>query len=226
MADWSGALDTIAGMKGEIGEGFLQTLIMLGISVPLSVLAGGVLGVWLFACQNRELFYNRPAGRLLEYVINTVRAFPFIILILYVGPLTKLLLGSTLGPVAAGVGLTVAGAFFFARLAEQNLREVPRGIIEAAVSMGASPWQIIFKVLFSEARAGMVSSITVLTIGLLSYSAAVGMIGGGGIGDLAVRYGYHRYQDELMHFLVLILVVLVNLIQAAGNWMARKLDKR
>lgn len=221
-----GAFASIFEMRGEIAESFLQTLVMLAISVPLSVLFGGALGVWLFASQNKELFYNRPVGRMLEYVINTVRAFPFIILILYIGPLTKLLLNTTLGPVAAGVGLTVAGSFFFARLAEQNLREVPRGIIEAAVSMGASPWQIIVKVLFSEARSGMVSSITVLAIGLLSYSAAVGMIGGGGIGDLAIRYGYHRYQDELMHFLVLILVILVNLIQAAGNMAARKLDKR
>jgi D-methionine transport system permease protein len=128
--------------------------------------------------------------------------------------------------VAASLVLSVSGLFYFARLVEQNLREVPRGVIEAAISMGAAPMTIIRKVLLNEARAGMVSSITVLTIGLLSYSAAAGMIGGGGLGDLAIRYGYYRYQTEVIVFIVALLVLLVVVIQSLGNWIARKLDKR
>ena len=142
------------------------------------------------------------------------------------GPLTLLINGKSIGPVAASLILSVSGMFYFARLVEQNLREVPRGIIEAATSMGASPMRIIGKVLLSEARSGMVLSITVLTIGLLSYSAAAGMIGGGGLGDLAVRYGYHRFQTDVMIFIVTVLVLAVIVIQSAGNRIARKLDKR
>lgn len=142
------------------------------------------------------------------------------------GPLTLLIIGKSIGPVAASLILSVSGMFYFARLVEQNLREVPRGIIEAATSMGASPMRIIGKVLLSEARSGMVLSITVLTIGLLSYSAAAGMIGGGGLGDLAVRYGYHRFQTDVMIFIVTVLVLAVIVIQSAGNRIARKLDKR
>lgn len=123
------------------------------------------------------------------------------------GPLTLLIIGKSIGPVAASLILSVSGMFYFARLVEQNLREVPRGIIEAATSMGASPMRIIGKSAVIEARSGMVLSITVLTIGLLSYSAAAGMIGGGGLGDLAVRYGYHRFQTDVMIFIVTVLVL-------------------
>ena len=122
--------------------------------------------------------------------------------------------------------MSVSGLFYFARLVEQNLREVPKGVIEAATAMGASPLAIVCKVLLNEARAGMVSSITVLIIGLLSYSAAAGTIGGGGLGDLASRYGYYRYKTDVMIFIVAILVLLVILIQSIGNALARKLDKR
>ena len=141
-------------------------------------------------------------------------------------PATRTIVGSTIGPVAASLVLSVSGLFYFARLVEQNLREVPKGIIEAAISMGAAPMTIIRKVLINEARAGMVYSVTVLAIGLLSYSAAAGMIGGGGLGDLAIRYGYYRYQTEVIIFIVAILVLLVVLMQYAGNLIAQKLDKR
>ncbi len=220
------AVDNLWGMQDEILKAAWETLVMLGISVPASVFFGTLLGIGMFATGNHMLFFSPALNKILDNVINLIRAFPFVILMVAMGPLTLLIIGKSIGPVAASLILSVSGMFYFARLVEQNLREVPRGIIEAATSMGASPITIIFKVLLSEARSGMVLSITVLTIGLLSYSAAAGMIGGGGLGDLAVRYGYHRFQTDVMVFIVAVLVLAVIVIQSAGNRIARKLDKR
>ena len=185
-----------------------------------------ILGVLLFVTSSHQLHYNKQLNLFLDNLVNLMRAFPFVILMIAMIPVTRAIIGTTIGPVAASLVLSVSGLFYFARLVEQNLREVPRGVIEAASAMGASPMSIICKVLLNEARAGMVSSITVLAIGLLSYSAAAGMIGGGGLGDLAIRYGYYRYQMEVIIFIVAILVLLVILIQGIGNSLARKLDKR
>lgn len=220
------AVSTIVGMKGEIIQALGETFIMVGLSTTIAVIFGTVLGVLLFVSANRQLYYNKPLDFVLDNLVNLMRAFPFVILMIAMIPATRAIIGTTIGPVAASMVLSVSGLFYFARLVEQNLREVPRGVIEAAISMGASPATIIRKVLLSEARAGMVSSITVLAIGLLSYSAAAGMIGGGGLGDLAIRYGYYRYQTEVIVFIVAILVVLVVLIQSIGRMLARKLDKR
>ncbi len=223
---WAKAIDNLWGMQSEILKATWETLVMLGISVPVSVFFGTLLGIGMFATGNHMLFFSPTLNKILDNVINLIRAFPFVILMVAMGPLTLLIIGKSIGPVAASLILSVSGMFYFARLVEQNLREVPRGIIEAATSMGASPMRIIGKVLLSEARSGMVLSITVLTIGLLSYSAAAGMIGGGGLGDLAVRYGYHRFQTDVMIFIVTVLVLAVIVIQSAGNRIARKLDKR
>jgi D-methionine transport system permease protein len=141
-------------------------------------------------------------------------------------PLTRILVGSTIGPVAAAVPLSFAAIPYFARLVEQTLREIPRGVIEAAEAMGASPMQIICKVLLNEGRSGLISSLTILTISFLSYSAVAGVVGGGGIGDLAIRYGYYRYETEVMVAMVLLLVVIVQIIQLVGNRLAARLDKR
>jgi D-methionine transport system permease protein len=223
---WAKAIDNLWSMQSEILKATWETLVMLGISVPVSVFFGTLLGIGMFATGNHMLFFSPTLNKILDNVINLIRAFPFVILMVAMGPLTLLIIGKSIGPVAASLILSVSGMFYFARLVEQNLREVPRGIIEAATSMGASPMRIIGKVLLSEARSGMVLSITVLTIGLLSYSAAAGMIGGGGLGDLAVRYGYHRFQTDVMIFIVTVLVLAVIVIQSAGNRIARKLDKR
>ena len=223
---WAKAIDNLWSMQSEILKATWETLVMLGISVPVSVFFGTLLGIGMFATGNHMLFFSPTLNKILDNVINLIRAFPFVILMVAMGPLTLLIIGKSIGPVAASLILSVSGMFYFARLVEQNLREVPRGIIEAATSMGASPMRIIGKVLLSEARSGMVLSITVLTIGLLSYSAAAGMIGGGGLGDLAVRYGYHRFQTDVMVFIVAVLVLAVIVIQSAGNRIARKLDKR
>lgn len=228
MADltWDAAVQTIAGMKGEIVQALWETFLMVGLSTTVAVLLGTLLGVALFVTGSRQLYYRRSLHLALDNLVNLMRAFPFVILMVALIPMTRAVAGSTIGPIPASLVLSVSGLFYFARLVEQNLREVPRGVIEAAISMGATPLAIIRKVLLNEARAGMVSSITVLAIGLLSYSAAAGMIGGGGLGDLAIRYGYYRYQTEVMIFIVAVLVLLVVLIQSTGNWLAKKLDKR
>ncbi len=222
----SQALNTIGAMRDEIVQALWETFIMVGLSTAFATLFGTLLGILLFVTSSRQLYYNRPLNLVLDNVVNLMRAFPFVILMIAMIPATRAIVGSTIGPVAASLVLSVSGLFYFARLVEQNLREVPRGVIEAAISMGATPMSIIRKVLLNEARAGMVYSITVLAIGLLSYSAAAGMIGGGGLGDLAIRYGYYRYQTEVIIFIVAILVLLVVLMQGTGNWIARKLDKR
>ncbi|WP_107726703.1 methionine ABC transporter permease [Neisseria weaveri] len=220
------AVQNITAMRGEIVQALWETFIMVGLSTTFATVFGTALGVLLFVTANRQLHYSRKLNFVLDNIVNLMRAFPFVILMIAMIPATRAIVGSTIGPVAASLVLSVSGLFYFARLVEQNLREVPRGVIEAASSMGATPLAIIRKVLLNEARAGMVSSITVLAIGLLSYSAAAGMIGGGGLGDLAIRYGYYRYQTEVIIFIVAILVLLVILMQTTGNFIARKLDKR
>ena len=213
-------------LKDEFIQAVQDTAIMVGVASTIGIIFGGAWSIWLYLSGDKQLFQHRILNSVLNWVISFMRAFPFVILMMALIPATRAIVGSTIGPVAASLVLSVSGLFYFARLVEQNLREVPRGVIEAAISMGAAPMTIIRKVLLNEARAGMVSSITVLTIGLLSYSAAAGMIGGGGLGDLAIRYGYYRYQTEVIVFIVALLVLLVVVIQSLGNWIARKLDKR
>lgn len=225
VIDFAAAYDKLWQMRAEIVKATLETLLMLGISTGVAIAIGGVFGVFLFLSSDRQLFRNKPLYAILGGFTNFMRAFPFVILMIAMSPLTKTIVGTGIGPIAASLVLAIAGSFYFARLVEQNLRDVPRGIIEASESMGATPWTIV-KVLLTEARSGLVLSVTILCISLLSYSAAAGMIGGGGLGDLAIRYGYYRYQTEVMVFIVAMLSVMVVAIQAFGNWLAARLDKR
>jgi D-methionine transport system permease protein len=210
----------------ELWTAFLQTALMLGIGLSSAVLIGGPLGVLLFLFADGQALQNRKLALVLGWCVNTVRSFPFIILMVALVPVTRSLAGTSIGPLAAAVPLSFAAIPYFARLVEQNLREVPRGVIEAAQSMGASEFQIVLRVLLPEARAALVLSLTVLAISFLSYSAVAGVVGGGGIGDLAIRYGYYRFETDVMVFTVVILVALVQLIQLTGNRVARRLDKR
>lgn len=203
-----------------------QTFLMVGLSVFSALLLGTPLGVLLLLTDKGQLLEHGALFRILNTFVNIVRSFPFIILLVALIPLTRLLIGSTVGPVAASVPLSLAAIPYFARLVEQSLREVPKGEIEAAVAMGASILQIIWKVLLVEARSGIVLALTVATISFLSYSAMAGVVGGGGIGDLAIRYGYYRFQTDVMVAMILLLIVLVQVIQWAGNRIARSLDKR
>jgi D-methionine transport system permease protein len=203
-----------------------QTLTMLGIGLSAAVLLGGPLGILLFLVGSGQSLQNRPLALLLGWTVNTIRSFPFIILLVALVPLTRLIVGSSIGPVAASVPLSIAAVPYFARLVEQTLREVPRGVVEAAHAMGASELQIVLRVLLVEARSGLVLALTVLAISFLSYSAVAGVVGGGGIGDLAIRYGYYRFETDVMIFTVAVLVALVQVIQLTGTRVARRLDKR
>ena len=222
---WQESIDSLWAIREEIVKSLQETIIMMGISTTVAILIGGVFGIFLFLTSDKQFLQNKHLSTLLGAFTNFMRAFPFIILMIAMGGITKMIVGTKIGPVAASMVLAVAGSFYFARLVEQNLREVPRGIIEATESMGAKPFTII-KVLLNEARSGLVLSVTILCITLLSSSAAAGMIGGGGIGDLAVRYGHMRSRSEVTIFVVIVLSLIVIAIQGLGNFLADKLDKR
>jgi D-methionine transport system permease protein len=219
-------LASIVSVLPDLWTAFLQTALMLGIGLTSALVIGGPLGVLLFLFADGQALQNRTLALVLGWFVNTVRSFPFIILMVALVPVTRSLAGTSIGPLAAAVPLSFAAIPYFARLVEQNLREVPRGVIEAAQAMGASEFQIVLRVLLPEARAALVLSLTVLAISFLSYSAVAGVVGGGGIGDLAIRYGYYRFETEVMVFTVVILVALVQLIQLTGTRIARRIDKR
>ena len=223
---WAGAWEHLADMQDEIVQAAIETALMLGIGLGAALLFGLPLGVLLYLTRRGNMADNRWLHGLLSWVVNLVRSFPFIILMVVLSGFTRMVAGTSIGPLAAAVPLSFAAIPYFARLAEQSLREIPRGVLEAAQAMGASPLQIIVKVLLVEARAGLIAGFTILTISFLSYSAVAGVVGGGGIGDLAIRYGYQRYDTVVLVAMSLLLIVLVQLIQLAGNYAAARLDKR
>ncbi len=210
----------------EIQVAFYQTLIMIGISLGVALVIGLPLGILLFITDRGLFWENRPVNSVIGFVVNIVRSIPFIILLVALIPLTQLITGTTIGPVAASVSLSVAAIPFFARIVETALRDIDKGVIEAAIAVGATPWMIIKDVLLPEAKASLIQGITLTVISLIAHSAMAGVVGGGGIGDLAIRFGYYRYDNTIMIVTVVILIVLVQLIQQAGDFTAKKLDKR
>ena len=220
------SINNVINLLPEIWVALGQTMTMLGIGLTAAILVGGPLGILLFLVSEGQSLENRPLSMILGWLVNTVRSFPFIILLVALTPFTRIIAGTSIGPLAASVPLSFAAIPYLARLVEQNLREVPRGVIEAAHAMGASELQIIFRVLLVEARSGLVLALTVLSISFLSYSAVAGVVGGGGIGDLTIRYGYYRFETDIMVATVAILIVLVQTIQFAGTRIAKRLDKR
>jgi len=201
----------------EIGYASLDTLNMLGGSLLFTVLLGLPLGVLLFLCGPRQLFEQKALYGLLSLLVNVLRSVPFVILLILMIPLTVLITGTSLGVAGAIPPLVVGATPFFARLVETALREVDRGIIEATQAMGASTLQIIFRALLPEALPGLIAAATVTAITLVSYTAMSGLIGGGGLGDLAVRYGYQRYQPDVMAVTVILLLILVQILQSTGD---------
>lgn len=201
----------------EIGYASLDTLNMLGGSLLFTVLLGLPLGVLLFLCGPRQLFEQKALYGLLSLLVNVLRSVPFVILLILMIPLTVLITGTSLGVAGAIPPLVVGATPFFARLVETALREVDRGIIEATQAMGASTLQIIFRTLLPEALPGLIAAATVTAITLVSYTAMSGLIGGGGLGDLAVRYGYQRYQPDVMAVTVILLLILVQILQSTGD---------
>ncbi|WP_439886962.1 methionine ABC transporter permease [Pseudomonas sp. MBLB4123] len=201
----------------EIGQASLDTLSMLGGSLLFTVLLGLPLGVLLFLTGPRQLFEQKALYAVLSLLVNVLRSVPFVILLILMIPLTVLVTGTSLGVAGAIPPLVVGATPFFARLVETALREVDRGIIEATQAMGATTRQIITNALLPEALPGLVAAVTVTAITLVSYTAMSGLIGGGGLGDLAVRYGYQRYQPDVMLVTVVLLLVLVQILQSAGD---------
>ncbi|MEK3800602.1 methionine ABC transporter permease [Peribacillus sp. FSL H8-0477] len=210
----------------DILKAFGQTMYMIGISLTVAIVIGLPLGIVLFITDRGLFLENRFVKGTLGFIVNMVRSIPFIILLVALIPLTKLLVDSTIGPAAASVSLSVAATPFFARIVETSLREIDKGVIEAAVAVGATPWMIIKDVLLPEAKSSIVQGVTMTIISLVAYSAMAGVVGGGGIGDLAIRFGYYRYDNTIMVVTVVILIVLVQIIQQLGDWTSKAIDKR
>ncbi|MBO0998748.1 ABC transporter permease [Bacillus sp. SD075] len=218
--------DNIISLLPEIYLGVGQTFLMVGIAILAAILLGLPLGFITFLTSKEQLLEQTILNNVLNAMINTVRSFPFIILLIALIPFTRTILGTSVGPLAASIPLSIAAIPFLARLVEQSLREVPKGTIEAAVAMGGSPFQIISKVLLLEARSGLLLGLTVTSVSFISYSAIAGVVGGGGIGDLAIRYGYYRFQTDIMITTVFLLIIIVQSVQFTGNYLSAKLDKR
>ncbi|MFG1480997.1 methionine ABC transporter permease [Xanthobacter sp. V4C-4] len=203
-----------------------QTLYMVAASGLLGTAIGLPLGVFLATSRAGELFAAPWANHILGLVVNAARSTPFIILVVAIIPFTRLVAGTSIGTNAAIVPLTVAAAPFIARLIEASIREVDQGLVEAARAMGASPLQIVAKVLLPEALPSITLALTLAVVSLLGYSAMVGAVGGGGLGDLGIRFGYQRFMPEVMATVVIVLIVLVQGVQTLGDGLARRLDKR
>ncbi|KDN59688.1 MAG: ABC transporter permease [Exiguobacterium sp.] len=210
----------------EIWRSIGETFIMVGVSILAAVLVGLPLGTWLYLSRKGQLLENRAVFSVLNLVVNIVRSFPFLLLVVFLIPFTRLIIGTAIGTAAATVPLAIIAIAHYSRLVEQSLLDVPRGVVEAAVSMGASIKDVIFKFLYVEARSGLVLGLTTSIISFISYSTIMGVVGGGGIGDFAIRYGYQQFKTELMMYMILIMLLFVQMIQFTGTTVARLIDKR
>lgn len=204
----------------------LDTLYMVAISGVIATLLGLPLGVMLYVTRPRQILAMPALNQVLGIVTNVGRSIPFIILMVAIIPFTRMLVGTSIGINAASVPLTIAAIPFVARLIEGALNEISPGLIESAQSMGATPWQIITKVLIPEARGGIITGLTITLVTLVSYSAMAGAVGGGGLGDLGIRYGYNRFNPTIMLITVIILVVMVQGFQSLGDYLVRKSDRK
>ncbi|MBN9468868.1 MAG: ABC transporter permease [Bosea sp.] len=203
-----------------------DTLLMVAIAAGLGTLLGLPLGVFLATSKRGELFAAPAVNAILGTLVNATRSTPFIILVVAIIPFTRLIAGTSIGTTAATVPLTVAATPFIARLIEGAIREVDQGLVEAARSMGATPVQIVCKVLVPEALPAITLGLTLALVSLIGFSAMVGAVGGGGLGDLGIRYGYQRFMPEVMAAVVAVLIVLVQAVQSLGDRLARHLNKR
>lgn len=210
----------------EIGIATWDTLLMLGGSMVFTVLLGLPLGVFLFLFDRGQLLAAPRVHAVLSLVVNALRSLPFVILLIVLIPFTLLVAGTSLGVAGAIPPLVVGATPFFARLVEAALRGVDRGITEAGLAMGATPAQLVWQALLPEARPAILSAATVTAITLVSYTAMSGVIGGGGLGDLAIRFGYQRFQTEVMVVTVALLLLLVQLLQMLGDWLVRRYTRR
>ena len=184
------------------------------------------LGVILVITDKNHISPNEKVNSILGGIVNITRSIPFIILMIAIIPFTRFIIGTSIGATATVVPLVICAIPFVARIVDTALKETDKGIIEAAKSMGASPWEIIIKVMIPETLPSLLLGASVVTITHIGYSATAGVVGGGGLGDIAIRYGYYRYQKDLMIITIVILVLIVQVIQSVGNFMSRKIDKK
>ena len=213
----------------DLVSAFGETFLMVGVSLALSIIIGIPLGLLLFVTDKGLFLQNRLLNFVGGISVNIIRSVPFVILLVLVLPLTQKLIGSTIGPGAASVPLSIAAIAFYARLVQVSLCEVDRGVIEAATATGATPVQIIYHVLLPESLPGLLRGLTVTAVSLVGYSAMAGIVGGGGgggVGDLAIRFGYYRYETNVMIATVVLLIILVQVVQSLGDAVANKTEKR
>ena len=207
-------------------EGIFVTLYMTLATTFMGYVLGLPMGIALVITAPKGLRPNKIIYKVLDVVVNVVRSFPFLILLIVIQPLTRIIVGKSYGPTATIVPLTLSAAPFIARMVESSLLEVDHGVIEAAQSMGANLWTIIWKVMIGEAKTSLIVNVTIALGTILGYSAMAGIVGGGGLGDNAIRYGYYRYDSSIMWVTVVLLIVLVQLMQYVGMKLSKKLDKR
>lgn len=216
----------LADMLPLISKALGETVYMVAVSMLIATLIGVPLGVLLHTTAKNQILECLAFNRSLGAVVNAVRSIPFVILMVAIIPLTRLLVGSSIGTTAAMVPLVLASVPFIGRQVETSLREIPEGIVEAAQAMGATPFQIVTKVMLPEAMPNIVAQLTTVVISLVGESAMAGAIGGGGLGDLAIRYGYQRFRPDIMIVTVVVLIIMVQVVQFAGNALAKRLDRR
>lgn len=207
-------------------QGIQETLIMVCVSTVIAAIIGIPLGITLVTSSKGHILQNAVVHQILSAIVNIIRSIPFIILMVAIIPFTRIVAGTSIGTTAACVPLTIVAVPFLSRLVETSIRDVDFGLVEAAESMGASPFQIIRKVLLPEALPTIINNITVLIVNLIGASAMAGAIGGGGLGDIAIRYGYQRFEGNVMLVTIIILIIGVNLIQAVGDFASRKKNKK
>lgn len=226
MIDVELMLERVTQYQAQIAEAISETLMMVGISLAAAILLGLPLGVLLFFSAKGQLYENRFWNQVLNGFVNIIRSFPFLLFVVFMIPVTRWLIGTAIGTLAASVPLAVVSLAIYSRQVEQALHDVPRGILEAARAMGATRLQIMFKFLLVEARSGLILGLTNSMLSFISYSTVMGVVGGGGVGDFAIRYGYQRFETELMLAVILLMIVIVQFIQLFGSLLSRWLDKR
>lgn len=203
----------------------LETLYMVFFSTFFSLLIGFPIGVLLVITKEGNILERPKLNKILDFVINTLRSFPFIILMILLFPLSRIIVGTTIGSTAAIVPLSISAAPFVARMIEGALNEVDKGLIEASSSMGANNWTIIFKVMIPETMPHIIHGITVTVVSLIGFSAMAGTIGAGGLGDLAIRFGYQRFKTDIMIYAVIVIILVVQLLQSLGNYLVYRAKK-
>lgn len=218
--------DTLEILKNELGNAVMDSSKMIFIAMIISIIVGGVLGLILYLTSNNMFFKNKAINSISGFIINVIRSIPFVILLVVLTPLTEMIVGTNIGPEAATVPLTVASIAFFSRVAEGAFSEIDNGVIEAATASGAGFWLIFSDVLVIEALPSLIRGVTITLVSLVGYSAMAGIVGGGGIGDLAIRYGYYRYETGVMIITVIILVMIVQAFQLLGDNLSKKFSKR